>query len=134
MSEIMVKVEITDQFVHDIFVTALEGGINYWAGIRSYHWTNDRGETPDLAGFYAKLFDVDNDNRKLTINRETIVRGLRTMLHGRPGAGKVRGVAPTGTMRGMVAAAVVEQDAGLIDASLADCIVQMGLFGELVYG
>jgi hypothetical protein len=37
-------------------------------------------------------------------------------------------------IHGYVALAVAENDAGFIDSVAADCIVQAGLFDELVYG
>ena len=45
------KTDLRKQFLFDVFVTALEGGIGYWSVAEEYHWKKD-GE--DLDGFFRK--------------------------------------------------------------------------------
>lgn len=37
-------------------------------------------------------------------------------------------------LRDVAITAVEENDAGMVDAELADCVVQVALFNEIVYG
>jgi hypothetical protein len=56
------------QFLFNVFVTALEGGIGYWACASEYHWRRpDAGENThtldaeDLDGFYAVVHEITDD-------------------------------------------------------------------------
>jgi len=124
--KVTTQVEIKDEFLHSIFVTALEGGIGYWSECTKYRWSLDKGTTEDLKGFHARIVDVE-ENKKHTINRNTIIKGLRKLLTG----GKI-GIHPVKVNR--LVGIVMSQDAGEIDSGDADCIVQLGLFGEVIYG
>lgn len=117
------------QFLIDVFCTAVEGGITYWAEIRRYHWTNDpKGnplDHPDVDGFYAIVREEDEED-DLRIDREVIERGVQRILSGDNVVGQ--------WLLDAVQAAADNYDAGEIDADGADAIVQAGLFGEIVYG
>lgn len=117
---------------HNIFVTAMEGGINYWAGVNNYHWGFD--DVDDLDGFSAEVFDdleaeMADEGEKVkvyTVNRATITKGWRLA---------------TTTFRDTISwscgkpPVVWNEDYDWdMDASDADCIVQLGLFGDVVYG
>jgi hypothetical protein len=130
-----------DQMLHDVFVTALEGGINYWASVNSYHWTtNGELDGKDLTGFHAVIEDADpgtNDDfaTPLTIDRNTIAEGF-----GRLTTGPVKFMPEP--QRHMFLAMLHARLAGFdeyhididYDAGDADNLVQVGLFGEVVYG
>ncbi|WP_457066974.1 hypothetical protein [Mycobacteroides abscessus] len=58
-------------FLHCVFTTALEGGIQYWARVDRYHWQRSEGHptqqpVDDLDGFYAVIrsaeADADDEN------------------------------------------------------------------------
>jgi len=113
-------------FYHGVFVTAMEGGVCYWGTVTGYKWrttavrTSD-GETvyvDDLRGFSAKVYDdleaEDAEASGSPVQPRTI---NRRVVMGR-------------TMKSALAA----KDAGEVDADVADAAVQMGLFGEVVYG
>lgn len=113
-------------FLADVVITAVEGGIGYWARTRNYRW--DEGD--DAAGqAYAtvEVFDADGAlaDWKL-VNADTVAHGI----------GKIRDanfkINPD--LRALILGADAENDAGNIDADAADVIVQAGLFGEIVYG
>src|SRR6478736_183138 len=65
----------TDQLMLDLFTTAIEGGVNYWASVSGYHWEKDGQD--DLMGFWADLHDEENDGAGYHVNRRIIVRGYR---------------------------------------------------------
>ncbi len=120
------------QLRFDVFVTALEGGIGYWSECETYHWRGNpeaigmpAGEE-DLEGFYAIIRDVEDDDKVWRIDGDTIARGLRLArgewrdkIHWNCG-----GPPPV----------VVDEDGWDHDAWDADCIVQLGLFREVMYG
>lgn len=87
------------KFLHDVFVTAIEGGIQYWAVVKKYHWLkpearNNNGlswnEDLDLDGFHAVLVpslaavvgcwgvwdDAEKDTAELTVDADVIRRGV----------------------------------------------------------
>ena len=78
-----VKKETTekDQFLFYVFVTALEGGIGYWAESLNYHWQNKDG-SDDLEGFSSEVIDAEEGDcedsafKKAVINKEIIRKGI----------------------------------------------------------
>ncbi|MFM1966787.1 MAG: hypothetical protein RL134_2512, partial [Actinomycetota bacterium] len=66
---------LLDRVLHDVFVTAMEGGIGYWSGCSSYRWSLDGGEVDDLTGFRAVIHDHVMPGPAITINRDVILRG-----------------------------------------------------------
>lgn len=130
--------------LHDIFTTAIEGGINYWCRVARYHWSvDDKGDERDYA-FFAEVLDSEDEDEdddgddgilatpspRRRIDAEVILRGLVAYASMPPTERRfpLREKAIRLLMGGEVA------DAVDYDAEDADCIVQMGLFGQLVYG
>jgi hypothetical protein len=106
------------------FTTALEGGINYWAIVDVYHW--------DQENFHAVIRDTVDEDKQHTIDRAVIERGLGLYY----GGYLVDGY---GDKKHHVSADVREfidscGDDGDMDAGDADTVVQLGLFGKVVYG
>lgn len=126
-----VNLAIEAEFIHDIFTTALEGGIGYWSECCTYHWSKGGPDhEADLVGFYAYIEETESGEDDPTvhrIDREVILRGLSRLF-----TGDYRGLHPS--TAGRIMGAALGGDAGSIDASDADCVVQIGLFGEVVYG
>ena len=61
------------------------------------------------------------------IDREVILRGLSRLF-----AGEHKGLHPK--TAALIMEAAITGQSGRLDASDADCVVQIGLFGEVVYG
>lgn len=99
---------MTDTDLFDLFVTAIEGGINYWADILDYN--------PTEHGEWSALILDEADNIKYAITRETIRRGIDDLSRG----------------------PYQHHYADLVndnyDAITADVIVQLALFDGIVYG
>lgn len=132
------------QFLFDVFVTALEGGIGYWFVCSKYHHSipdpdgkgpgSFEGRCEDLDGFFATGHE-DGESKRLRINAAVIEKGLyliRTAGSDLNEAGKALHMHHS--LRAKVIGAEGVLDACDIDAELADCIVQAGLFGEVIYG
>lgn len=118
-----------DQYLLDIFTTAMEGGIGYWSQAHSYHWyfkDEIRGE--DYLGFYADIMDVEDDDATTTmrIDRGVIIKGYNL------GATEWRNKLRWSTEPPPL---VITDDTDWdFDAGDADMIVQLGLFGDVLYG
>jgi hypothetical protein len=134
-----------DRVLLDVFTTALEGGINYWAHVRMYHWTNDPSgdplRNPDYEGFEARIMDkedVDGNDQyePLIINRETIEEGIdelaKRLVH------NDLTLSPYHTVAILELWKIVNaegNDENLdYDADTADLIVQQGLLGDVIFG
>ena len=101
---------LTEPMVQDLFVTACEGGINYWAFVNDY----------DFVKITATILDIE-DETEYAVTAETIIDGVL-----------------------QVARRIAEDDNYLrlmqeiqhttYDAIGADIVLQMGIFGELIYG
>lgn len=140
------------ELLRDIVITAAEGGISYWALIRKYQWresvvqTRDRlatnNETADpeaLENLRQPLpFPVlrieyenpdDNDPETLTcvVSPECVCKGLQLVMT--PGT-----VGPDSNAFTSAFAALMNDDAGAIDSDAADAIIQLGIFGKIVFG
>ena len=113
-------VELDDTDVVGIFVTAMEGGIGYWAVADNYKWmhlyNDDTYRTAISLGddyVLAVLSDTEGDDFKdLKLTPFVIRRGVNWVMHHRPDLININD----------------------IDATAADAIVQAGLFDEIVYG
>lgn len=132
---------LKDRTPLDVFATACEGGINYWAHFHSYHWIKDSANMePDYEGFEARIREsgyVYNtpDQGMLTINRDVICTGV-TRLFNKITDGSMK-ISPYHAYAVLGLNAVINHgaDADLdYDADTADMIVQMGLFDEVIYG
>lgn len=126
-------------FLSCVIITAVEGGIGYWSQVSEYRWwspTLDGGSAVHADGIpnaYATIHefgDSDPDNRDLKVRDigvEDISRAIGIM-----GKGGVTGASDGWCKRIMQASR--ENDAGELDAGDYDAIVQVAMFGEVVYG
>lgn len=117
--EVTTTIMVADQNLWDIFVIAIEGDMTrQWA-----NYLELRYDPADVTEFHALIEDMESNDRPDRIDRQTIVKGLRRAL--RDGykfvLGQTIGISN-------------DPDEWDLDAIGADCIVQYGLFGEVVYG
>lgn len=113
----------SDQLCAAILCTANEGGIGYWA------YTSNILRTEADEWEYASFVVEDTmgeDDWRHVVDYDAVRRGIAKMLE--PDA-KVRHSTVAHTLN-----AVANDDAGEIDADVADAIVQFACFGEIVYG
>lgn len=138
--------EVTDEFLSHVLATAVEGGCSYWADVS----TESRSDEPDDAArprdfdvsdyleddddadeeepFYtsASFHAAKNPSEGGTLDLQDVADAISRIA-----GGEVE-VAPA--IREIIVQAVQNGDASDIDAEAADCIVQAGLFDEIVYG
>lgn len=114
-----IEVELTREDIDEIMCLALEGGIVYWCG---------RAEVVgEYLGDYASdqisrdgaliLYDAESDD-KWKLTRENFLNGVKLYLEN-----STRLCIDDGCL-----------DIDTLDASDADCIIQYGLFGEIIFG
>lgn len=145
---------LSDEFMSRVLETAVEGACSYWAdiqaenrgdsagadGARDYeasdYYADENGdedeedeedEDPDDAPFYtAVTFLVSKDpNQGGTLDLQDIADAIERI------ANQEVEIAPA--IREIIVAAIEEEDASEIDAEAADCIVQIGLFDEIIF-
>lgn len=107
MPHIKTQIEVTSEDINDLFVTAIEGGINYWARIMAYD--------PDKT---HAVIEETYDNTAHIVTADTIINGLQKVADKR--------VSDEGHFSVLD---FIENH----DANDADWIVQNGLFNELRY-
>lgn len=105
------ELQLTEQFVKDIMVTAVEGGIGYWSCL------TDVVRDADLNVLSIEGHDIEDEEEEFKADLKTIVLGLQMAVS-----------------EGRYIDAIKNDDAGELDADDADIILQLGVFGEVVYG
>ena len=119
------------EFFDDCLITALEGGIQYWAYVRNYrpHWNPDfHSDHPrNMEPTTADVIDADSE-KAYHVTPATI----------RLAFSRIRGKNPIQYLhdktRARLRACYHSLDGGEIDASDADILLQIGIFGHLIYG
>ena len=125
------------RFLSGIIVTAIEGGINYWARVIKYDWYSDeiKGGTAkpatDFGGAnaYATLVNLHETNGEE--RQVTVARIEMTVAHIASGA-DIPGLWAS-TRAAVVIGENSDGDNGVIYPEMADQIVQVALYGEVRY-
>jgi hypothetical protein len=110
-----------EQFLADVIITAVEGGTGYWATAADYHWSDDEPTTTRV-----KLTPEDDREAEYLVDIDVIAKGISEI--------KREVHSCRSDIRESILAGDRDNDAGVIDADGADVIVQIALFGEVVYG
>lgn len=113
------------QFLADIIVGAVEGGTGYWAYASGYHWSDDKPDATRVT--LIPMDDEDEPRQRYDVTLETVVTGLNNIINSDHFVVNPR-------TKETIRQADAENDGGLIDAECADVIVQVGLWGQIVYG
>lgn len=117
-----IVVNLTEQDIDDIMVSALEGGINYWcreAEVLEEKRCAEWGHEQIARGGVLILHDAESRN-KWELYLANFLNGFKLWLEN---GGDVYGAVNDGKV-----------DCGEIDAECADSIIQYAVFGEVVYG
>lgn len=107
-------------------VTAVEGGINYWAFDIEYDkavpmtlgQNNYEAWMANINGITFKDGEGAMEGKTFKVSAEDVRKAADRIIHEH-------------LIRGDLAAGIINDD---IDADAADCIIQVAAFGKLVYG
>lgn len=128
------------EFLRDIITTAVEGGTNYWAQVSQYQWNDcmEGGKLRVSVGqrvgdeTRAVLHPLASDESGYEDEGKVIdIEGVARAL------GKIRSAAPLAlneSIRAQIREADRDLEGGMVDAALADVIVQIALLGDVIYG
>lgn len=112
------------EFLNDVITTAVEGGINCWAAVSDYKWSGVPETTVTVHELDYDTSDFMESGVPVTV--ETIASAIGKIVRGESQISEDRVK--------MIKDASAENDAGDIDSDLADCIVQVAVLGDVVYG
>jgi hypothetical protein len=120
----ILDIELSDKEVVNIYTTALEGGIGYWAIADEYKWQylyedweNDIVHPLEPDQVLVVLSDTEDDDFKdEQLTPAKIRAGVKLLIEKYPHMYQIL------------------DDQFHVDADGADAVVQLGLFGEIVYG
>lgn len=109
--------ELSDSWIDGVIITAFEGGINYWADEAKvvdgdYKGATYAAEVPTRGG--AVLIHDYSEDEWHTLTLDKMVEGIKAYFN-----------------KGFINPNAIIDD---YDASDADCMIQLALFGEIVYG
>lgn len=121
--EVPMTINITDEDIDDILVSAFEGGINYWCtkvmilgdpvgGCASEHVSH---------GGSVLLRDHEED-KEYKLTKDALIRGIVQYV-----------LNPTSCDILEIVNHKLVLDTGYVDADVADSIIQYTVFGEIVY-
>ncbi len=118
--------EARKQFLADVLATAIEGGINYWAAVDSAERVECEQDVIGWRYGSVRILDKVDGTEFGTmriIDANTVARGLRELRN------STRYAFPA-----LRKADRTNGDEGDFDAGDADAVIQLGIFGEIVYG
>ena len=119
-----IEVNLTRQDIDDIMATALEGGINYWCDKAKVdgHSLGEYASEQISQGGTLILHDMEEDRNEL-LTKEKLLQGIK-MYAEQPKHGDIFEVIDH----------ELHIDCGMVDAEVADAIVQYAIFSEIFYG
>lgn len=120
--EVEIKLSVTEEDIDDIMCTALEGGITYWCNKAKVvgEYLGEYGHEQIARGGTLELYDMEDD-AVYELTREKLLNGIKLAVeHGYYND------------YGWYAGHYL--DTCNVDAYVADTIVQLAIFGEVIYG
>lgn len=120
-----------EQFLSDVLTTAVEGGINYWAAVSEYKWCDENDNNIPASVRVHELDDTTGEYMEpgVFITTKEIGRAIARIMDVND---EIKHLG--NHVRKDVFAASMENDAGDIDADIADVIMQIAVLGEVTYG
>lgn len=124
-----ITIDITERMVSDILISALDnpyGGARYWVqNVRVK--SNDAEDILDEIWYSATFEDSYGDhNPKYFVNGEKVIAAIQDILN--------QNVTTSQIICDTLSKAIREDDAGYVDADVADVVLQVAVLGEITYG
>tara|TARA_R100001594_G_scaffold82786_1_gene117290 strand:- start:242 stop:742 length:501 start_codon:yes stop_codon:yes gene_type:complete len=114
--------DVMEDFYDGVLVTAAEGGYLNWGWVQKRQSGKLSIELQDPE--YSKLEIYANNT--VDVSSEHVAGAIKNIIAGTTNLNE--------RLSNEVKGAFTELDAGILDAISADCIVQIAVFGELIYG
>ena len=113
------KVELEEDFFEDVLTTALFVGIGYWFNyLEKEVVMTDKYEYIEDAILEGEGFiEIAYEGEKYILNLNSLINGYKIYCQ-----------------RAIERGSVFHTDAGFIDSELADVIIQLGVFGKIIFG
>ena len=118
------QIAVTQENIDDIMVSALEGGINYWCNKAQVDgkYLGEYASEQISRGGTLILHDMEEERTEL-LTKEKLLQGIR-MYAEQIKYGDIFEVIDH----------ELHIDCGMVDAEVADAIIQYALFSEIFYG
>jgi hypothetical protein len=129
----MAPCKIDAEFCEDVLCAAIEGGIDYWAEEINVTRREKPGDPVGWAYTGAIITGYDEENDRTSeheVNVDRVAKAIATILKAGIDGDRLVGF----TTYEYTRQAVAGNDSGLIDADTADAIVQVAIFGRVVFG
>lgn len=120
----VLQIVVTGEDIDDIMVSALEGGITYWCDKLKIegHCLGEYASEHISRGGTLILHDMEEDRNEL-LTKEKLLQGIR-MYAEQPKHSDIFEVIDH----------ELHIDCGMVDADVADSIIQYAIFSEIFYG
>jgi len=121
----VIQIVVTGADIDDIMVSALEGGINYWcdnARVDGKYLGEYASEQISRGGTLI-LHNMEEGRNGLLLTKEKLLQGIR-MYAEQPEHSDIFEVVDH----------ELHIDCGMVDADVADAIIQYAIFSEIIYG
>ena len=131
MIEVQIPLVLTATQLQEVVETALEGGIDYWC--ESACWKRGTGRAPDEFGPDDELVLTIQDGDEIQEEPGVIEtpQGWQTTLTRKHFLEGLQKFGQQGRLHFTKYGEEIDLD---VDASDADCIVQLGCFGKVIFG
>ena len=120
--EVNLNITVTSEDIDDIMATAREGGINYWCDKATVvgNYLGEFASEQIARGGTLKLHDAE-ENKNHLLTRDGLLKGIKMAIENNY-------FTDYGWHNGK------ELDTCNVDAEVADVIIQLAIFGDVVYG
>lgn len=131
------------EFLDDVMTTAVEGGINYWSAVSEYRWDRSK-HAPGKIGVTVHEWHPDEGETNadgyaengVRVTPDDIARALGKIRAGDAVTlgmhdGLIRDIRSIDRTNNGDTGDLSGQD---LDAGIADCIIQVAMFGKVIYG
>lgn len=132
-NELVVTVPISDQFLKDVFCTAIETPPSDWFVFKDPERVPGEHYPEYVSVIVEDWGDSDQPQSTKKIGMDDLRRGIAGIISGQmlDGAGHAN---LCDSYRAEILRAIMDDDAGMVDANHADSIMQAAYFGHIVYG